>query len=238
MMIRFVLFLLILFPCAGSIPGLQNREVTCGSPDKDDYTIIQNPFLGDLDHGQPGIAFTTDYGDDSLRWFMVYQNAIDFKPYRAMKIPSNTTVFIDLTSSCKTFAGRLVRGADINFDGGVHNLGTWAELNWGSYPLAYGGVSVIEGNDGPVLLTSEDANTPVLGFAHDIIPTAPKECRVAKDSGGTALKPTDKNGYDEATREFTKRVLRTLNVSIDRSYTATIMSHNGRLEIEFLHGNH
>ncbi|ESU11783.1 hypothetical protein FGSG_12807, partial [Fusarium graminearum PH-1] len=192
--IRFVLFLLILFPCAGSIPGLQNREVTCGSPDKD-------PFLGDLDHGQPGIAFTTGYGDDSLRWFMVYQNAIDFKPYRAMKV------------ACFT------------------HKGTWAELNWGSYPLAYG-------NDGPVLLTSEDANTPVLGFTHDIIPTAPEECRVAKDSGGTALKPTDKNGYDEATREFTKRVLRTLKVSIDRSYTATIMSHNGRLEIEFLHGNH
>ncbi|KAM0495487.1 hypothetical protein ACHAP8_008080 [Fusarium lateritium] len=237
-MIRLILISFILFTCVNSFPALQDRLATCGSPEKDDYTIIQNPFLGDVDYGQPGITFTTGYGEDSLRWFMVYQNAIDFKPYRAMKIPSNTTVFIDLTSSCQTFAGRLVRGADINFNGEVHNLGTWTELSWGNYPLAYGGVSVIEGNDGPVLLNSEDANTPVMGFSQDIIPKAPKKCQETKDSGGKALKPTDKNGYDEATRKFTKRALRTSKVSIDKSYTATTMSHNGRFMIKFLHGNH
>ncbi|RGP81509.1 hypothetical protein FLONG3_378 [Fusarium longipes] len=238
MMIRLVFILFVLFAYAMSSPALQNRAVTCGTPGKSDYTLIQDPFLGDVDHGQPGIILTADYGDDNLRWFMVYQNAIDFKPYRAMKIPSNATVFIDLTSSCRTFAGRLVRGSDINFDGGAHNLGTWVELSWASYPFAYGGISVIEGNDGPVLFHSEDANTPVMGFSKNIIPTAPKECRETKDSGGMALKPTDKNGYDEATRKFTKRALRTRNVSIDNNYTATTMSHNGRFRIKFIHGNH
>ncbi|GKU04294.1 hypothetical protein FLAG1_06896 [Fusarium langsethiae] len=237
-MIRLVLVFFILFAYTESFATLQNRAATCGSPDKDGYTIVQDPFLGDIDHEQPGIVFTTDYGEDSLRWFMVYQNAIDFKPYRAMKIPSNTTVLIDLTSSCRTFAGRLVRGADINFNGGVHNLGTWTELSWENYPLAYGGVSVIEGNDGPVLFHSEDTSAPVIGFSHDIIPKASKKCQETKDSGGMALKPTDKNGYDEATRKYTKRALRTSKVSIDKSYTATTMSHNGRFMVKFLHGNH
>jgi hypothetical protein len=77
-----------------------------------------------------------------------------------------------------------------------------------------------------------------MGFKHDLIPTAPKECREIKDSGGMALKPTDKNGYDETTRKFTKRALRTSKLSIDKSYTATAMSHNGRFRIKFLHGNH
>lgn len=77
-----------------------------------------------------------------------------------------------------------------------------------------------------------------MGFVHDLIPAAPKECRETKDSGAIALKPTDKNGYDETTRKYTKRALHTQSVSIDKSYTATVMSHNGRLKIEFLHGNH
>ncbi|KAF4956853.1 hypothetical protein FGADI_3542 [Fusarium gaditjirri] len=210
----------------------------CGEPDKSDYTLIQDPFLGDIDHGQPGIIFETAYGEGSPRWFMVYQNGIDAKPYRAMRVSSNTTVFVDLTTSCSTFSGRLVRGNDIDFDGGAHNLGTWAEMNWQSYPLVYGGVSVIEGNDGPILLQSEDPNTPHMGFTEDIIPRAPKECRVKKDSGGMALKPTDKDGYDEATREFTKRQLDNQKVSIDKNYTATVMSHNGRFRVVFQHGNH
>ncbi|KAL9569036.1 hypothetical protein ACKAV7_006903 [Fusarium commune] len=188
----------------------------CGEPDKSEYTLIQDPFLGDIDHAQPGITFETAYGEGSPRWFMVYQNGIDAKPYRAMKVSSNTTVFVDLTTSCSTFSGRLVRGNDIDFDGGAHNLG----------------------NDGPILLQSEDPNTPSMGFTEDVIPRAPKECRVKKDSGGMALKPTDKDGYDEATREFTKRQLDNQKVSIDKSYTATVMSHNGRFKIVFLHGNH
>ena len=88
------------------------------------------------------------------------------------------------------------------------------------------------------MLNSEDVNAPDIGFVHDIIPEAPKKCQETKDSGGLALKPTDKNGYDEATRKFTKRALRNSDVSIDKSYTATIMSHNGRFMINFLHGNH
>jgi hypothetical protein len=77
-----------------------------------------------------------------------------------------------------------------------------------------------------------------MGFAHDIISVAPKRCRVIKDSGSVALKPTDKNGYDEATRDYTKQVLRAEEVSIDKSSTATVMSHKGRFRIRFLHGNH
>ncbi|KAF4997413.1 hypothetical protein FDECE_12091 [Fusarium decemcellulare] len=87
----------------------------------------------------------TIYGERDPRWFMVYQNGIDFKPYRAMRIPSNTAVFVDLTTFCRSFAGRIVRGADVNFDGQAHNLGTWVEINWENYPNTYGGVSVIEG---------------------------------------------------------------------------------------------
>ncbi|KAF4343131.1 hypothetical protein FBEOM_2915 [Fusarium beomiforme] len=253
------LYLLVfgLVPCAASLLNRQTPALElCGGPEKSDYTVIQDPFTGDIDYGQPGIILETAYGEGTPRWFMVYQNGIDAKPYRAMKarslvhehlqrisanpfkISSNTTVFVDLTTACSTFAGRLVRGADVDFDGSAHNLGTWAEVNWQSYPVAYGGVSVIEGNDGPILFQSEDPNTPIMGFPHDIIPGAPSECQVKKDSGGLALKPTDKDGYDEATREFTKEQLDNHKVSIDKSYTATIMSHNGRFKVFFLHGNH
>ncbi|KAF5673902.1 hypothetical protein FHETE_3289 [Fusarium heterosporum] len=166
--------------------------MTCSSPDTHSYTLIQDPFLGDVDHGQPGLTLRTSYDDNELRWFMVYQNLIDFKPYRAMKIPSNTTVFIDLATSCPKFEGRLVRGNDINFDGKIHNLGTWTQFNWAHNPHIYGGVSVIEGNDGPVLMESEDSNAPIMGFTKDIITAAPDECRIAKDSGALALRPTDK----------------------------------------------
>ncbi|ENH66655.1 hypothetical protein FOC1_g10002161 [Fusarium oxysporum f. sp. cubense race 1] len=212
-MIHLCLLLFTLAVHAASIGDIAAQTLDfCGEPDKSDYTLIQDPFLGDIDHGQPGITFETAYGEGGPRWFMVYQNGEDAKP--------------------------LVRGNDIDFDGGAHNLGTWAEMNWQSYPLVYGGVSVIEGNGGPILLQSEDPNTPSMGFTEDIIPRAPKECRVKKDSGGMALKPTDKDGYDQATREFTKRQLDNQKVSIDKSYTATVMSHNGRFKIVFLHGNH
>ncbi|SPJ72842.1 uncharacterized protein FTOL_02571 [Fusarium torulosum] len=200
-------FLIFLTTCAATL---------CRLPNQNDYTIIQDPFLGDIDHGQPGVVLRTLYNDDDLRWFMVYQNGIDFKPYRAMNIPSNTTVFIDLTTSCSTFAGRLIRGNNINFDGMAHNLG----------------------NDGPILFQSEDPNTPIMGFSNDIITAAPNECRVVKDSGALALKPTDKNGYDEKTHDFTEKILDSNKVSIDNTHDATIMSHNGRFRIMFLQGNH
>ncbi|KAF4457041.1 hypothetical protein F53441_956 [Fusarium austroafricanum] len=234
------LFILALVAYAASLPNLHNQIATfCRLPDKSDYTLIQDPFFGDIDHGQPGITFTTAYGDGDPRWFMVYQNGIDFKPYRAMKISSNTTVFIDLTTSCRTFSGRLVRGSAIDFNGDAHNLGTWTEINWEDYPVSYAGVSVIEGgNDGPVLLQSEDPSTPIMGFPQDIMPEAPDECRVKKDSGGMALKPTDKDGYDKTTRDFTKGMLDIHKVSVDKNYTATVMSHNGRFNISFLRGNH
>ncbi|KAJ4113226.1 hypothetical protein NW768_011502 [Fusarium equiseti] len=158
-MISITLVLSLLIVCIQSSPQLHRASEVCGSPDKIDYTLVQDPFLGDIDYGQPGITFTADYGDESPRWFMVYQNAIDFKPYRAMKIPSNITVFIDLTATCHTFSGRLVRGADINFNGEAHNLGTWAEVNWGNYPLAYGGVSVIEGNSASLRGVTEELSS-------------------------------------------------------------------------------
>ncbi|KAF5711845.1 hypothetical protein FMUND_8791 [Fusarium mundagurra] len=238
-MMRICLLFFALVVCAASIQDAAAQTLDfCGEPDKSNYTLIENPFLGDLDIGQPGITLETAYDDGTPRWFVVYQNGMDVKPYRAMKVSSNTTVFVDLTTWCPTFSGRLVRGNDINFDGGAHNLGTWAEVNWQSYPLVYGGVSVIEGNDGPILLQSEDPNTPYGGFTEDIIPRAPKECRAKKDSGGMALKPTDKDGYDEATRKLTKQQLDNHKVSIDKTYTATVMSHNGRFKIVFLHGNH
>jgi hypothetical protein len=85
--------------------GLRPKERSatfCGDPAQDDYTLVQgvrlpfgrkahhqlmrfpDPFFGDQDFGQPGIILETVYGDASLRWFMIYQNSIDFKPYRAM----------------------------------------------------------------------------------------------------------------------------------------------------------
>lgn len=98
------LVLLIFIACVAL--GSQPREHTatfCGDPARSDYTLVQgmrlplgresrhqlmlfpDPFFGDEDFGQPGIVLETAYGDASLRWFMIYQNGIDFKPYRAMK---------------------------------------------------------------------------------------------------------------------------------------------------------
>ncbi|KAM5374264.1 hypothetical protein ACJZ2D_006589 [Fusarium nematophilum] len=214
---------LVLLAAAAAYASDDRPRAFCGSPDDSDYTLIQDPFFGDKDVGQPGITLQTMYGDSAFRWFM---------------IASNTTVFIDLTSSCRTFAGRLVRGADINFDGRAHNLGTWAQFNWEDHPRTYGGVSVIEGNDGPVILQSEDEGTPLMGFAQDIVPAAPQPCKILKDSNGVALRPTDKNGYDAATRAYTMRVLDFRAVSIHQGYSATVMSHSGRFRVLFLHGYH
>jgi hypothetical protein len=77
-----------------------------------------------------------------------------------------------------------------------------------------------------------------MGFSNDIITAAPNECRVVKDSGALALRPTDKNGYDAKTHDFTKKILDSNKVSIDNTHGATIMSHNGRFRIMFLQGNH
>ncbi|KAF4975345.1 hypothetical protein FZEAL_7852 [Fusarium zealandicum] len=217
---------------AALLSGRQQRpQMFCGNPDDRNYTLVQ-------DVGQPGITLETVYGEKLPRWFMIYQNGIDYKPYRAMRMVSNTTVFIDLTTTCKTFAGRLVRGADINFDGRAHNLGTWTEINWEDYPSIYGGVSVIEGNDGPVLLQSEDKGAPLMGFSDDIVPIAPRPCKILKDSGGIALKPTDKDGHDKETRQYTMRILDAQRVSIHQNHTATVMSHNGRFRVTFLYGYH
>ncbi|KAM0339904.1 hypothetical protein ACHAPU_010736 [Fusarium lateritium] len=71
----------------------------CGSPDFDNYTLTQDPFHGDVDYGQPGLILTTSYDDNNPRWFMVYQNMIDFKPFRAMKERiSSCSSLIRLTS--------------------------------------------------------------------------------------------------------------------------------------------
>ncbi|KAH7274716.1 hypothetical protein B0J15DRAFT_587418 [Fusarium solani] len=172
--------------------GLRPKERSatfCGDPAQDDYTLVQDPFFGDQDFGQPGIILETVYGDASLR--------------------------------CR-----------------AHNLGTWIEINWENYPRAYGGVSVIEGNDGAVLFQSEDTGAPVMGFPNNLIPIAPEECRTIKDSQSPALKPTDKDGYDQQTREFTMGILDDERVSIHKNYTATVMSHSGRFKVTFLYGYH
>ncbi|KAI8685258.1 hypothetical protein NCS55_00196600 [Fusarium keratoplasticum] len=200
MKIHLALLIFITRVALGSQP--KERPATfCGDPAQGDYTLVQDPFFGDQDFGQPGIILETVYGDASLRWFMIYQNGIDFKPR-------------------------------------AHNLGTWTEINWDNYPRAYGGVSVIEGNDGAVLFQSEDTGAPVTGFPNNLIPIASEECRTIKDSQSPALKPTDKDGYDRQTREFTMGILDDERVSIHKNYTATVMSHSGRFKVTFLYGYH
>uniref|UniRef100_A0A0D2XXY1 Uncharacterized protein n=1 Tax=Fusarium oxysporum (strain Fo5176) TaxID=660025 RepID=A0A0D2XXY1_FUSOF len=86
-MIHLCLLLFTLAVHAASIGDIAAQTLDfCGGPDKSDYTLIQDPFLGDIDHGQPGITFETAYGEGGPRWFMVYQNGEDAKPYRAMKV--------------------------------------------------------------------------------------------------------------------------------------------------------
>lgn len=77
-----------------------------------------------------------------------------------------------------------------------------------------------------------------MGFLNNLISIAPEECRTIKDSQSPALKPTDKDGYDQRTREFTMGVLDDERVSIHKNYTATVMSHSGRFKVTFLHGYH
>ncbi|KAL2691181.1 hypothetical protein Neosp_001562 [[Neocosmospora] mangrovei] len=83
MEIYLALFILIARIALASQPQ-ERPAALCGDPGQDDYTLVQDPFFGDQDFGQPGIILETVYGDASLRWFMIYQNGIDFKPYRAM----------------------------------------------------------------------------------------------------------------------------------------------------------
>ncbi|CAM1512003.1 Fc.00g095160.m01.CDS01 [Cosmosporella sp. VM-42] len=210
----------------------------CGDPYGNNYTQRYDPFTGDPDNGQPGILLETKYTDGGSQWFMAYQNSADQKPYMALKVTSNTTVFVDLLRACPIFNGRIVRGADINFDGNVHNLGTWVEISWTEYPRAYGDVSVIEGNDGPVVFDPEDDESLTMGFMNDIIAGAPEACKIRKRSGATVLKPTDKNGYDQATREYTASQLDSQKVSIDHTHIAVVASRNGRVRMIFYQGQH
>lgn len=77
-----------------------------------------------------------------------------------------------------------------------------------------------------------------MGFLRNIIPDAPDTCKIFKDSGALALKPTDKLGEDILTRNYTESQLDYRQVSINNNYTAAVQSHNGRVRITFLQGDH
>ncbi|KAF7561400.1 hypothetical protein G7046_g2733 [Stylonectria norvegica] len=214
---------------AAALPRLLSMPNTvCGTPGEANYTILHDPFTGDEDTGQPGIILQTKYNDGESHWFMVYQNSIAPK----------TSVFIDIPKSCMTFQGRVVRGNKANFKGKENNLGTWAEINWVEFPRANGDISVIEGNDGPVLFDPDDEGSPTVGFSHDIVPDAPEECKTTKEGGATALKPTDKNGYDKATREYTNSKLDGKKVYIEQTDAPVVSSKTGRVKLTFYQGYH
>lgn len=58
-----------------------------------------------MDLGQPGITLETAYGDGTPRWFMVYQNGIDAKPYRAMKVCSQPMIYLQGRPSANCLQG-------------------------------------------------------------------------------------------------------------------------------------
>ncbi|KAH8645511.1 hypothetical protein BX600DRAFT_519523 [Xylariales sp. PMI_506] len=191
---------------------------------------------GDVDTGGPGVVLVNydplPHEPINGTMFFLYESNHDYVPYKYIALAPYESAFIQL---CPTFEGRIVRGSSINLDGQKHLLGTWAEINWFN-GISWGDISLLEGNDGPVIIQSLDGINKIKGFVVDVITNAPPGTLAQKSTGSWCLDmivgPTGNN----ITKRWEETYLDPGNVYLENNINPVIDSANGRFEITFYQG--
>ncbi|KAK6838105.1 hypothetical protein PG987_006386 [Apiospora arundinis] len=169
--------------------------------------------------------------------YFLYENDHDFVPYLYTVIPPGGAVFV---VPCSTFEGRVVRGDVTNFDGETHLLGTWAELNWNANGTAWGDVSLLQGNDGPVILEAMDGgssnNIKWKGFNVDVLSNAPAGAWAQKATGSWCLDKITSVGGNSVARAWETQHLDPNSVYLNDDTNPVINSNNGRFSVTFFPG--
>lgn len=138
----------------------------------------------------------------------------------------------------------MVRGDFTNFDGKKHLLGTWAELNWNINGTAWGDVSLLQGNDGPVILEAMDGSSSNnssssikwKGFEVDVLSNAPAGAWAQKATGSWCLDKITGVGGNGVTRAWETMYLDPQNVYLEDDINPVINSNNGRFSVTFFSG--
>ncbi|KAK8091469.1 hypothetical protein PG997_001830 [Apiospora hydei] len=208
-------------------------------------------FTSQPDNGGPGVyilnADPVPHGAVNGTMFLFYENDHDFVPYLwTVVYPPGGAVFV---TPCPTFEGRIVRGdvsnfegrivrGDVsNFDGRKHLLGTWAELSWSTNGTAWGDVSLLEGNDGPVLVQALDAANKYKGFSIDVLSNAPAGAWAQKlGTGSWCLDKITSEGGNSVTRAWETQFLDPNSVYLEDNINPVINSINGRFAVTFYAG--
>ncbi|KAK8075955.1 hypothetical protein PG994_003227 [Apiospora phragmitis] len=178
-------------------------------------------FTSQPDTGGPGLyilnADPVEHGAVNGTIYFLSESDHDFVPYLWTVIGG--AVFV---VPCPTFEGRLVRGDVTDFDGQKHMLGTWTELAWNVNGTAWGDVSLLEGNDGPVIMQALDGTEggKYKGFSIDVLSNAP-----AGAEGGNSV-----------AKAWETQLLDPNSVYLEDDINPVINSNNGRFSVTFFAG--
>ncbi|ORY66600.1 uncharacterized protein BCR38DRAFT_484216 [Pseudomassariella vexata] len=203
------------------------------------HNETQSPIftLGDLDYGAPGVILVNyDSGShDKINgtMYFFYESDHDYVPYKYTILSPWSHAYINL---CPTFEGRIVRGNYLNLDGRTHNLGTWAEVNWHPDGSAWGDVSLLQGNDGAVVIQSLDGINKMKGFAVDLLASAPEGAWARKDTGSWCLDKIVGPNANKITKSWEAKYLDPWNVYLEGDIDPVINSNNGRFQVTFYEG--
>lgn len=131
-----------------------------------------------------------------------------------------------------------MRGDVTNFNGKKHLLGTWAELNWHANGTGstWGDVSLLQGNDGAVVIQSLDGNPRIKGFTDDLLSNAPADALAQKATGSWCLDKIIGPDANNITREWEGRFLSPWVVYLEDDIDPVINSDNGRFQVTFYEG--
>ncbi|KAK8057072.1 hypothetical protein PG996_011009 [Apiospora saccharicola] len=195
-------------------------------------------FTSQPDTGGPGVYILNGdpvrHGAANGTMYFFYENDHDFVPYLWTVLPPGGAVFV---TPCPTFEGRIVRGDASNFDGTKHLLGTWTELSWNRNGTAWGDVSLLEGNDGPVLIQALDEPNKYKGFSIDVLSNAPAGAWAQKlGTGSWCLDKITSEGGNAITKAWESRFLDPNSVYLEDSINPVINSNNGRFAVTFYAG--
>lgn len=136
---------------------------------------------------------------------------------------------------CPTFEGRIVRGDENYLNGEKHLLGTWAEIEWFN-GTSYGDISLLQGNDGPVMIQSLDGYNKSRGFVLDVITNAPQEAKAQKASGSWCMDMIIGPNGNNVTKDWESQFLSPWDVYLDNDKNPVIDSLNQRFVVTFYNG--